>query len=134
MVSSILFSLMLQIRMKLKCLPAKLIIHADNTGAETKNTIVLFWAAWMLANAKSTALLEIEFVFLMVGHTHDLVDQFFSRVNRALYANTCKNLKEFYWTIQKGFPTNKPSFFHLQDCYDFKDSRPSYVTALSQRY
>ena len=50
MVSSILFALVLQIKHKLGCMPEKLIIHADNTGAETKNTIVMFWAAWLLAN------------------------------------------------------------------------------------
>ena len=132
MVASVLFSLLMQIKCKLAHLPDKLIIHADNTGAETKNTIVMFWAAWILSNSRAGSLSQIEFVFLMVGHTHDLVDQFFSRVHRSLFGMTCKNLNEFYNTVQKGFPQNKPSFFHLQDYYDFKGCRPTWLYAFSQ--
>ena len=55
-----------------------LTIHADNTGKETKNTIVMYFFAWFLANMKHFALREMQMIFLMCGHTHDLVDRFFS--------------------------------------------------------
>ena len=54
-------------------LPRRLMFKADNTHKETKNYITLFAAIWILAQLEGTKLNMIEFVFLMVGHTHDLL-------------------------------------------------------------
>ena len=56
-------------------LPEVFYIGADNTPKETKNGIVCLFVVWLLCVLHKTPLVEIHMVFLMVGHTHDMVDQ-----------------------------------------------------------
>ena len=65
-------------------LPEKLFIGADNTRQETKNLITMWFLVWLLCAFVGTALWEVEVIFLLVGHTHNELDRFFSRVAVAL--------------------------------------------------
>ena len=60
------------------CLPRRVGINADNTVKESKNTVMLFACAWVLAQLQYTKLEGFDLVFLIVGHTHDIKDAFFS--------------------------------------------------------
>ncbi len=54
-----------------RCCPEQVIIGADNTVKETKNTTTFVFAVWFLAALEGCPLWNIQFAFLMVGHTHD---------------------------------------------------------------
>ena len=66
-------------------LPRRFVIQADNTAKETKNTITLSAAAWLMAQLQHTRLEQIEFCYLVVGHTHDLIDATFAFVSKAVW-------------------------------------------------
>ena len=69
-------------------LPRRLFIQADNTSKETKNTIALYAAAWLLVQLRGARLQCIEFGYLVVGHTHDLIDAMLAYISKALAAKT----------------------------------------------
>ena len=84
MQASAILQLLILIKMKLGALPKTFVVHADNAQKETKNTICLFFFTWLLANLEDSIMQSIEIVFLMTGHTHDLVDAFFGQISTAL--------------------------------------------------
>ena len=67
-------------------MPEELYVGADNTYKETKNQYVLWAFVWFLCLCTKLGLplWKISLVFLMVGHTHDALDRFVSRVFMAL--------------------------------------------------
>ena len=101
MTASLMIQVLLNATIDLGSLPARLFIQADNTCKETKTTIVLFAAAWLLANLQGSRLRIIEFVFLMVGHTHDLGDEFFARINKALCGVDILSLPELFEILEQ---------------------------------
>ena len=84
MICSLLIDLLLGFVATMGCLPKKVFIQADNTPKETKNTITIFVACWLLIQLKGTKLRVVEFAYLLVGHTHDLIDQLFAFISKAL--------------------------------------------------
>jgi hypothetical protein len=61
--------------------PAHLVVQADNTVAQTKNSFVSSFLSYVVGQSKfSTATMN----FLMVGHTHEDVDQMFGLVTELL--------------------------------------------------
>ena len=78
MISSLVTQNLMLVKHKLGALPEKFFLHADNMYKETKNTITIFSFTWLLAQLEGTPLREFHMIFLMVGHTHDLVDAFFA--------------------------------------------------------
>ena len=67
-----------------RVVPEALVISADNTPKETKNSIVYVWMIWMLCCFRSTPLWRIRTVYKLVGHTHSHCDRLFSRVKASL--------------------------------------------------
>lgn len=65
-------------------LPTTLVIAADNTRKETKNQTTMWFLIWLLCALNGTALCQIEVIFLLVGHTHNQLDRFFSRLGAAI--------------------------------------------------
>ena len=59
-------------------LPKHWSIGADNTRKETKNQTTMWMLVWLLCALAETPLWMIDAVFLMVGHTHNKLDRFFS--------------------------------------------------------
>ena len=109
-------------------LPRRLFIQADNTTKETKNAIVLFAAAWLLVQLKHTRLEVIEFGYLIVGHTHDLIDAFFAYVNKAVHGQDILSLPDFFGCLRRCMK-QPPAWKHLQDIYSFKDCQPDSLSA-----
>src|SRR3569833_2991745 len=64
--------------------PQKLYIQADNCARENKNRYVLSWCCLMLLLG---IIKEVELSFLIVGHTHELIDQSFSGLKLWLRKN-----------------------------------------------
>lgn len=73
--------------------PCKLFIQLDNTCRENKNQYVLCFFAAMVQLGLFT---EIQLGFLMVGHTHEDIDQLFSCVSRHLNRHSAYKLPGWY--------------------------------------
>ena len=56
---------------------------------------------WLLASLDGTRLVELHLVFLMVGHTHDLVDAMFALVSAALKNKDCFSITELRDILSK---------------------------------
>ena len=104
-------------------LPRRFFIQADNTVKETKNTIALFAAAWLLIQLKGTRLTCIEFGYLVVGHTHGLIDAMFAYISKALAGRDFYSVEEMVAILQNTMK-NPPFWKHLRDIYSFKDAQP----------
>lgn len=57
--------------------PSHLVIQADNTVAQAKNQHAFIFLAWLVTKYK---FITVNILFLMVGHTHEDVDQLFGVV------------------------------------------------------
>lgn len=109
-------------------LPRRLFIQADNTSKETKNTIALYAAAWLLVQLRGTRLQCIEFGYLVVGHTHDLIDAMFAYVSKALAGQDFLSLHEMM-NVLRNKMTTPPIWKHLKDVYAFKDHQPQKLSS-----
>ncbi|KAL3680505.1 hypothetical protein R1sor_023461 [Riccia sorocarpa] len=110
-------------------LPATLYIQLDNTVRENKNGIVFAYLA-MLVEKKIFR--KIKVGFLIVGHTHDHVDQMFSRFSVALRGKKAFTMPQMQQVIQEAYVPS-PVFEVLEETWDFKtivQSRPSPVLPL----
>ena len=65
-------------------LPVEWVIGADNTAKETNNKWMCWSLIWLLCVLSETVLWSVMLTFLLVGHTHDMVDRLLSRVNVGL--------------------------------------------------
>ena len=128
MIGGLLVDVLLEAVGAMGVLPRRLFIQADNTAKETKNTIVLYIGLWLLSKLRHTRLESIEFGYLMVGHTHDLVDTIFSFVNKALRGSDCLSLPEMFNVLQTKMK-NPPIWRHLRDIYAFQRHQPRHLTA-----
>ena len=64
--------------MQERVIPEEWFINADNTSKETKNNVCIDFAIWLLIQLAGTPLACITFLYLIVGHTHNKLDRFFS--------------------------------------------------------
>ncbi|KAL3697175.1 hypothetical protein R1sor_011251 [Riccia sorocarpa] len=74
-------------------LPPTLYLQLDNTVRENKNNILFAYLAMLLENKVFT---KIKLGFLLVGHTHDFVDQMFSRFSQALRRENAFTMRPIY--------------------------------------
>ncbi|KAL3677679.1 hypothetical protein R1sor_020635 [Riccia sorocarpa] len=110
-------------------LPAMLYIQLDNTVRENKNGIVFTYLA-MLVEKKIFR--KIKVGLLIIGHTHDHVDQMFSRFSVALRGKKAFTMPQMQQVIQEAYIPS-PIFEVLEETWDFKaivQSRPSQVLHL----
>ena len=128
MISSLLIQNLMLVKHALGDLPEALYLHADTTYKETKNTITIVTMVWLLCQLEGTRLKEMHLVFLMVGHTHDLVDAFFAQISQALTNQDCFSISELKEIMSRAM-THPPIWSHLQNVYNFKDVRPRGLTA-----
>lgn len=123
---SLLLDIVVLIHRSLGRLPTRLIINADNTYKETKNTITLFWIAWLLANSQGSGLIYVEMVFLMAGHTHGPVDRWFALAMAALRGQSYMTLPRLFGLLEARM---KDGVFwaHARDVYAWKEARPPWT-------
>ena len=110
-----------EVAMKENHLPEELIVGADNTPKETKNSIVMAWAVWLLCCLMDTPLWSISFTFLLVGHTHDALDRFFSRLSVALIGKDYYTLEQMWSHITNAVKSHDISISHVTDAWAFKE-------------
>ena len=87
-------------------------MQCDNAG-DNKNQYLLFVSAWLVAKGIVN---EVEVSMLVVGHTHEDIDQFFSvpsRHFRALDDQLVRDIKEFFEHCKAAFKSGQ----HVKVCH-----------------
>jgi len=102
-------------------LPSEWHIGADNTYKETKNQVCFWFAAWLLCVLAPTNLWMITFSFLLVGHTHDALDRFFSRLVAAISGRDLFAVDEVFATADQKFNYVHLKGSHLAQTWKWKE-------------
>lgn len=98
-------------------------IGADNTPKETKNGTVLAFKIWLLAILKETRLWSVRSCFLLVGHTHDALDRFFSRLCAALKGRDYFTMSDLAAIVNERLTAYQVEWQHLGLSFDWKHIR-----------
>ena len=108
-------------------MPEEWYIGADNTYSETKNQFVIMFSIWRLAFAIKHGwnLVGITFMFLLVGHTHNRLDRFFSRLAVAIRGHDYFTLPEMFKIILEAVPSNQIFACHLYKSWNWKELEKS---------
>jgi len=64
----------------------------------------------------------------LLGHTHDLLDAFFSLIGRCVRGNDALSVTALFDLLQQQL-SNPPLHKHLQDMIDFEEEQPNYLTS-----
>ncbi len=73
-------------------LPCHLLLQLDNTTKQNKNRFVIGYCAWLVQRGVFTS---VKISFLPVGHTHEDIDQVFSRVHIKLRQQIMWSRRDF---------------------------------------
>jgi hypothetical protein len=94
-------------------------IQADNCGRKNKNVYILALCGTLVA---LEVFKEIQLSFLLVGHTHEVIDQRFSTILATLKCQDIHSLKELLSTIKQNPPYTEPFVVteHLEYIRDWK--------------
>jgi hypothetical protein len=92
-----------------KVLPPVLYLQLDNTGSDNKNYGVMAYLQNLVACG---VFFKIKVSFLPVGHTHEDIDQYFSRIGQALTVSGIRSRPHFVQVVTDSFkdPASRPSF------------------------
>ena len=106
-----------------KRLPYELIIGSDNTPKETKNKYFIWFCIWLLAAMATTGcpLWSILYVSLLVGHTHDNLDRFFSRLRVAMAGHDVYTLQDLEKIIEENLRGFDVRMSHLTTVWKWHD-------------
>ncbi|XP_066302145.1 uncharacterized protein [Branchiostoma lanceolatum] len=94
-----------------------LYLQLDNCYRENKNCYVLAFCCELVPQK---IVRKVKLSFLVVGHTHEDVDQFFSRISTTLKRSEATTLPELIETIEKSY-TPAPEAFQLKHVGDYKE-------------
>ena len=97
-------------------LPPTLYVQLDNTARENKNSSVFGYLSMLVHNGLFK---KVKVNFLLVGHTHDHIDQMFSTFSKKLSRYDAFTLPALSGLISRAY-TPKPEVVHLKEIYDFK--------------
>jgi hypothetical protein len=100
-------------------LPPTLRIQADNCTCENKNVYMFALCAALVGLEYFQ---EVQLCFLIVGHTHEDIDQRFSIISNTLKRTNIDSLKELLQLVEKG-TSYKEAFVstrHLENVRDWK--------------
>lgn len=98
-------------------LPKVLYVQMDNTAAQNKNTEVFAYLSMLVHKCVFT---KIKVGFLMVGHTHDQIDQMFSRFSVMLRLKKAFTLPDLISVLEQSY-TPRPVFKIVRDVPDFRE-------------
>ena len=101
-------------------LPDEFHIGADNTYKETKNQVCFWFAVWLLCVLQDTNLWVVSFSFLLVGHTHDALDRFFSRLVAAIAGRDFFTVDQLFATAQQNLNYCNLKARHLAQTWGWK--------------
>ena len=88
----------------------------DNCGRENKNQYVLSYCNYLI---QQKVFNTIELSFLQVGHTHEDIDQMFSRFAEYFRSNDAPSISDFMKGIKLAY-TPVPIVNRIYEIQDFK--------------
>ncbi|WAR29289.1 hypothetical protein MAR_002857 [Mya arenaria] len=97
-------------------LPEVLYIQMDNSGKDNKNVFIILFMAWLV---RRRVFRKVKIGFLMVGHTHEDIDQVFSRVSSHLRRQEVLTLPNLHKEMQDSQHPS-PITTHLEGIFDYK--------------
>ena len=77
----------------------------------------------LLAVMRGTYLHSLVFLFLLVGHTHNKLDRFFSRIRVTLQGRTYYTMDDMIRCMKEAIAGFTFDFQHLTDAWDFQSMR-----------
>ncbi|KAL3696719.1 hypothetical protein R1sor_010795 [Riccia sorocarpa] len=98
-------------------LPDVLYLQLDNTTRENKNSVLLGYLNLLVQKG---IFQKVKIGFLLVGHTHDQIDQMFSRFSVRLRREKCFTLPSLVETIEAAYKP-KPKVTVLKESWDFTE-------------
>jgi hypothetical protein len=107
------------VRRRKSRLPPTLRIQADNCTRENKNIYMFALCATLVGLGYFQ---EVQLCFLIVGHTHEDIDQHFSIISNTLKRTNIDSLKELLELVQRGTSYTEAfvSARHLENVRDWK--------------
>ncbi|XP_078346095.1 uncharacterized protein LOC144631526 isoform X2 [Oculina patagonica] len=109
-------------------LPPYLFLQMDNCYRECKNRYILGFCSLLVEKG---IFKEVRLSFLMVGHTHEDVDQFFSRISRRLHKKDSMTLPALVRNIHKAH-TPAPDVHVLKYVFDIKAWLEPYLNSVKR--
>ena len=100
--------------------PEKWSIGADNAPKEQKNKYFVWGLIWPICVTQSTPLWSTTMLFLIVGHTHDKIDRFFSRHRVALRGHDYFTRIEMFEILRNRLPVLDLTHCHLSRIWNCK--------------
>lgn len=97
-------------------LPPVLYLQADNSAKDNKNFILLGFLGSLV---QRKIFQKVKLSFLMVGHTHEDVDQLFSRVSIQIGNKAIKTLDHLHAEIQQSYHPEPMTTF-LENIWDYR--------------
>jgi hypothetical protein len=85
-------------------LPSTLYVQLDNTSKQCKGRYMIGWLGYLILTGVFTS---IVLSFLPVGHTHEDIDQIFSRLSVYLACHNAFNLEQLHEAIRGSYQTKE---------------------------
>lgn len=114
--SNLTVNVLLNVLSRYALLPPVLYLQLDNCGGDNKNRYLLALCCLLV---EMGILKKIKLGFLMVGHTHEDIDQCFSCFSRWLDKHRAYTLEDMMEGFEKCY-TPRPTSILLEDIFDFK--------------
>jgi hypothetical protein len=112
-------------------LPAHLLLQLDNTSKQFKGKYVLGYIGYLVERGVFE---DAKVSFLPVGHTHEDIDQIFSRLAVYLRKHDCRNQEELLECLQEAFTPkhgHRVQVGHLTTVANISDWIKPYLTSMS---
>ena len=98
--------------------PDVLFLQLDNVSSENKNTTLLTMMGMLV---QTGVFKEIHVSYLPVGHTHEDIDQMFSRFANALRQNSAPTMKDFLTVIEESFHPRPVTVESIPNMIDYHE-------------
>ncbi|XP_072019537.1 uncharacterized protein [Amphiura filiformis] len=116
--SNMTMNVLLQVLLKYPSLPPVLYLQLDNCVRENKNRF-MFAMCCMLVELQIFR--KIKMSFLPVGHTHEDIDQFFSRIAQYLRKRNVQTIVKLLRLIKEAYKKLKTTTERLKNMFNIRD-------------
>ncbi|XP_068753053.1 uncharacterized protein [Montipora capricornis] len=114
--SNFTINILLRTLRRMQHIPDVLYLQMDNCWRENKNQFVIIFLAVLV---KRQIFKKVKINFLMVGHTHEDIDQFFSKIAASIAKKNIRTLRELMELVDEAY-TPCPHVEFVDVIYDVK--------------
>lgn len=110
-----------------KTITTKLVLNADNTVGQNKNNTLMRFLAWLCATKFVS---EIEIKFMVVGHTHFLVDANFGHIKRQYQRSNAYTIEHLSDIVMKSANSNEAVILTHTNIFNFTIALSEYFVSI----